>query len=107
MGDGNDAGTLEMLLTREEKLMGAKRGKNKTSGTFGLLWTKRSASMISKLVFNLATREDMDGSKCAQQAYEETIKKYQGWMVAKATQLALSQAPNKKVLLAKLGVSTD
>merc|ERR1719456_1888995 len=25
--DGNDGATLEMLLTREEKLMGAKRGK--------------------------------------------------------------------------------
>jgi hypothetical protein len=105
--DGNDGDTLEMLLTREEKVMGAKRGKNKTSGTFGLLWTKRSATMISKLVFYLATREDMDASKCCQTAYEETIKKYQGWMVAKGTQLAMSQAPNKTVLLSKLGISSD
>merc|ERR1712087_1058725 len=62
--DGNDASTLELLLSREEKLMGPKRGKDKKSGSFGLLWTKRSASMISKLLFYLSTQEDMDSSKC-------------------------------------------
>lgn len=105
--DGNEADTLEKLLTREEKLMGAKRGKDKTSGSFGLLWTKRSASMISKLVFYLVTREDMSGSKCCQQAYEETIKKYHGWIVSKGTQLAMSQAPDKATIFSKLGISSD
>eukprot|EP00747_Dinoflagellata_sp_TGD_P194249 gnl/TRDRNA2_/TRDRNA2_61461_c0_seq1.p1 gnl/TRDRNA2_/TRDRNA2_61461_c0~~gnl/TRDRNA2_/TRDRNA2_61461_c0_seq1.p1 ORF type:complete len:223 (-),score=44.15 gnl/TRDRNA2_/TRDRNA2_61461_c0_seq1:295-963(-) len=105
--DGNDGDTLEKLLMREEKVMGAKRGSNKTSGTFGLLWTTRSAAMISKLVFYLATKEDWDSSKCCQTAYEETIKKYHGWIVSKATQLAMSQAPDKTVVLAKLGVSSD
>lgn len=105
--DGNAGDTLEMLLAREATLMGAKRGKNKTSGTFGLLWTKRSVTMISKVVLYLATQEDMDASKCCQRAYEETIKKYHGWIVAKATALAMSQAPSKTVLLSRLGISSD
>jgi pleckstrin family protein A (phosphoinositide binding specific) protein 8 len=105
--DGNDGDTLERLLTLEDKTMGAKRGSNKTSGTFGLLWTKRSAAMISKQLFYLATREDMDAGKCCQTAYEETIKKYHGWMVASGTQLAMRQAPNKTALLSKLGISSD
>merc|ERR1712139_421754 len=96
-----------MLLTREDKLMGAKRGKNKTSGSFGLLWTKRSTSMISKLLFNLATRDDLDGGKCCQKAYEETIKPFHGWLVAKGTQLAMSQAPDKAILFTKLGISDN
>merc|ERR1712113_781982 len=103
--DGNYADTLALLLTREEKLMGAKRGKDKKSGSFGLLWTQRSASMISKLLFLLATREDMDSGQCCQKAYEETIKKYHGWMIGKATQLAMSQAPDKITILSKLGIA--
>lgn len=63
--------------------------------------------MISKLLSNLATQEDMDASKCCQKAYEESIKPYHGWFVSKGTQMAMSQAPSKPVLLAKLGVSTD
>merc|ERR1712151_221851 len=100
-------GTLELLLTREEQIMGAKRGKDKKSGSFGLLWTQRSASMISKLLFLLATREDMDSGQCCQKAYEETIKPYHGWMVGKATQLAMPQAPDKMTLLSKLGIPSD
>lgn len=105
--DGNEADTLEMLLKREEKLVGAKRGKDKTSGSFGLLWTKRSVNMVSKLLFYLATRDDMDASKCCQQAYEDTIRKYHGWIVAKGTQFAMSQAPDKATLFSKLGISSD
>jgi hypothetical protein len=105
--DGNDAETLEQLLMREENMMGAKRGKDKTSGSFGLLWTKRSASMISKLLFYLATREDMDAGKCCRKAYEETIKPYHGWFVAKGTQLAMSQAPDKTTMFNKLGISSN
>lgn len=105
--DGNEADTLEKLLTREDKLMGAKRGKDKTSGSFGLLWTKRSTSMISKLLFYLATREDMDAGKCCSKAYEETIKPYHGWFVAKGTQLAMSQAPDKNTMFTKLGIYSN
>jgi len=105
--DGNDASTLELLLSREEKLMGPKRGKDKKSGSFGLLWTKRSVSMISKLLFYLATREDMDSGQCCKKAYEDSIKAYHGWMVGKATQLAMSQAPDKMTLLSKLGIPSD
>merc|ERR1711937_516709 len=104
---GNDGDTIEKLLLWEDSLMGAKRGTDKKSGSFGLLWTKRSTSMISKLICYLATREDLDGSKCCQKAYEETIKKYHGWIVAKGTQLAMSQAPDKITILSKLGIVED
>lgn len=82
-----------------------KTTKAKNSATDALLWLKRALSFIRVFLEEVMTGEE-DLVKCAKKAYENSLKKYHGWMVQGVFSLAMKAVPYKKDFMKALGPDT-
>ncbi|XP_022802378.1 pleckstrin homology domain-containing family A member 8-like isoform X2 [Stylophora pistillata] len=76
--------------------------KVKNSATDALLWLKRALQFIIVFLREVLTDEE-DLVKCAKKAYENSLKRYHGWMVQGVFSLAMKAVPYRKDFIDKLG----
>lgn len=76
--------------------------KVKNSATDALLWLKRALQFIIVFLREVLTGEE-DLVKCAKKAYENSLKRYHGWMVQGVFSLAMKAVPYRKDFIDKLG----
>lgn len=76
--------------------------KVKNSATDALLWLKRALQFITVFLREVLTGEE-DLVKCAKKAYENSLKRYHGWMVQGVFSLAMKAVPYRKDFIDKLG----
>jgi len=79
-----------------------KTTKKKNSSTEALLWIKRALCFIHVFLQEVLTGEE-DLYKCATKAHEQSLKKYQPWMVQKVFSLAMKSVPHRKDFMKALG----
>jgi len=79
-----------------------KTTKAKNSATDALLWLKRALCFIHVFLQDVLTGEQ-DLCKCATKAYEQSLKKFHGWMVQKIFSLAMKAVPYRKDFMKALG----
>jgi len=82
-----------------------KTTKAKNSATDALLWLKRALSFIRVFLEEVMTGEE-DLVKCAKKAYENSLKKFHGWMVQGIFSLAMKAVPYRKDFMKALGPDT-
>lgn len=81
--------------------------KANNSAALSLLWLKRALDYLSKLVRNVAEdpsrKENM--TEFVQAAYNDTLKRYHGWIVKQVFSAVAHAAPYRADLLKSCGVS--
>jgi len=82
-----------------------KTTKAKNLATDALLWLKRALSFIRVFLEEVMTGEE-DLVKCAKKAYENSLKKFHGWMVQGIFSLAMKAVPYRKDFMKALGPDT-
>jgi len=92
--------TLQGIVEDE---MEAKSTKAKGSATDALLWLKRALTFIRVFFEQVLTRES-DLSKCVTKAYEDSLKRYHGWMVQKIFAIAMRAVPYRKDFIIALAL---
>ncbi|XP_057295652.1 glycolipid transfer protein-like [Hydractinia symbiolongicarpus] len=113
--NGNIAKLRKKLATNPEKFVTLqdivnseieeKSTKAKNSATDALLWLKRALTFIRTFLEDVLTGEQ-DLTKCAKKAYEQSLKKYHGWMVQGIFSLAMKAVPYRKDFIKALGPET-
>ncbi|RMX47019.1 hypothetical protein pdam_00009637 [Pocillopora damicornis] len=91
--------TLQDIVESE---MAENSTKAKNSATDALLWLKRALRFIIVFLREVLTGEE-DLVKCAKKAYENSLKRFHGWMVQGVFSLALKAVPYRKDFIDKLG----
>lgn len=91
--------TLQDIVDSE---IAEKSTKVKNSATDALLWLKRALQFIIVFLREVLTGEE-DLVKCAKKAYENSLKRYHGWMVQGVFSLAMKAVPYRKDFIDKLG----
>lgn len=79
-----------------------KTTKAKNSATDALLWLKRALTFI-RVFLEVVLTGEQDLVKCAKKAYEDSLKKYHGWMVQGIFSLAMKAVPYRKDFIKALG----
>ncbi|KXJ09056.1 glycolipid transfer protein [Exaiptasia diaphana] len=91
--------TLQDLVDSE---INARTTKAKNSATDALLWLKRAMQFILTFLKKVLTGEP-DLVKCANIAYERTLKQYHNFIVKGIFNLAVKSVPYRKDFIASLG----
>eukprot|EP00918_Siedleckia_nematoides_P008302 GHVU01017988.1.p1 GENE.GHVU01017988.1~~GHVU01017988.1.p1 ORF type:complete len:244 (-),score=41.89 GHVU01017988.1:1795-2451(-) len=73
-------------------------------GIVRMLWMKRALDFITAILIKaLIDCPDKEVKECAKLAYEETLKKYHGWLLSNIVTMALSSCPSRQQLFTRLG----
>ncbi|XP_076933899.1 glycolipid transfer protein 1-like [Bidens hawaiensis] len=73
----------------------AKKAKDSSSCTNGLLWLTRAMDFILELFRNLMEHEDWAMSQVCSEAYTKTLKKFHGWLASSTFTVAMKLAPER------------
>ncbi|CAH1251670.1 GLTP [Branchiostoma lanceolatum] len=95
--------TLQDIVKQE---MDTKTTKAKNSATDALLWLKRALQFIRQILVGIATGEK-DLTKVAKKAYEDSLKKYHGWMVQGIFSLAMKAVPYYNDFVTKVALGDE
>ncbi|XP_066270555.1 glycolipid transfer protein-like isoform X2 [Branchiostoma lanceolatum] len=80
--------------------------KDKNSATDALLWLNRALQFIRQILVGIATGEK-DLTKVAKKAYEDSLKKYHGWMVQGIFSLAMKAVPYYNDFVTKVALGDE
>lgn len=100
----NKCKTLASLLEFERDEMVIHRGNElkEDSAAMGLLWIRRSISFQQSLYDSLVPANGKHPKQAAQEAYQETLAPYHGWMLRTLFQASL-QMPARATFIAAFG----
>ncbi|KAL7530414.1 hypothetical protein ACHAXR_003486 [Thalassiosira sp. AJA248-18] len=73
------------------------------SAAMGLLWIRRSLAFQSHLYSSLIPPDGPHPKDAANEAYNEHLSPYHGWMLRTVFPASLSQMPHREVFLSKFG----
>ena len=97
---GSDGGLLYNVVRRE---MNANAHADSRSSTKALLWLKRALQFMSAML-RLVVREDpLEVSVAASQVYEQTLKRYHGFLTRTAFSAALNFVPTRAAFIEQAG----
>ncbi|KAA8496070.1 Glycolipid transfer protein [Porphyridium purpureum] len=92
-------------MTDTESQLGV--AQEQSAGTVALLWLKRSLQFVLLLVDNIVLHrgDDFSLTRCALQAYDDSLRAAHNFLVIAVFRAALLALPNRELFFARLGPS--
>ncbi|XP_010264964.1 PREDICTED: glycolipid transfer protein 1-like [Nelumbo nucifera] len=85
----------------------AKTAKASSSCTNGLLWLTRAMDFLVELFRNLLEHPDWTMSRACTESYNQTLKKWHGWVASSSFTIAMKLAPDRKKFMEVIGGTGD
>ncbi|KAJ3678499.1 hypothetical protein LUZ60_002302 [Juncus effusus] len=102
-----DASKYEQLYSLVQVEIASKSAKSSSSCTNGLLWLTRAMDFLVELFRNLLEHPDWSMSRCLNDSYSKTLKKWHGWIASSSFSMAMKLAPDRKKFMEIIGGTGD
>jgi len=97
--------TLEDIILYEVLYYNRDHIRNMQTGSYGILWTKRTLEFINVFLIMLVQNPSWSSSKCAKDTYVKVLSKYHNWMTSTTAKLVMNTIPSREDIFDKITVS--
>ncbi len=97
--------TLEDIIRYELIYYDRDQIRNLKTGSYGILWTKRTLEFVNTFLKMLVQNPSFTSSKCAKDTYTKVLSKYHNWMTSTTAKLVMNTVPSREDIIDKIDVS--
>ncbi|XP_031484112.1 glycolipid transfer protein 1-like [Nymphaea colorata] len=99
----SDPSKYHLLYSMMKEELAAKKAKDSSSCTNGLLWLTRAMDFLVQMFCNLIEHAEWTMPQACSDAYSKTLKKWHGWVASTTFTAAMKLAPERKKFMEIIG----